>query len=101
MKTIILSLTILASFAQAETTTYTIKGMHCSGCKEMITLNVCENKEIQASTESCTVKVVDEDKEIGQIRMVTKKGKKIDSTLVETGVKAAGEKYEITNKVTK
>lgn len=101
MKFLILSLTLLASIVHAETTTFTVKGMHCSACKETITKNVCDSKDVKASTDSCTVQLIDEDKQIGQIVMISKKGKKIDAGKVETNVKAAGPEYSVTNKEVK
>jgi hypothetical protein len=73
MKTTLLSLFIFAStFASAETTTMDIKGMHCGSCEAAVRKAVCKNKDFKGLFESCEPSVVDADKELGQLKLVTK-----------------------------
>ena len=96
MKSLLIALTFASAIAVAETGTFTVKGMHCSGCKETVTKKVCEG-EAGKNVESCSVKITDEKKETGEITIVTKPGVKINETAVTAGVKAAGEEYKITD----
>lgn len=95
MKTLLLVLSLTSSFAFAETATMTVEGMHCSGCKKMITKKVCENEAIAKTAETCEVKLVNEEKQIGQITITTKKDTKLDVDAVKAGIKAAGEDYKL------
>lgn len=96
MKQVILALSLISSFALAETATITVEGMHCSGCKQMVNKNVCENAAVKSNSESCEVKLVDEDKQIGEVTIVSKKDAKVDIEAVKAGVKAAGDDYKVT-----
>lgn len=95
MKTLLLVLSLTSSFAFAETATMTVEGMHCSGCKQIISKKVCENEAIKASTETCEVKLVNEEKQIGQITITTKKDVKLDVDAVKAQLKAAGDDYKL------
>ena len=96
MKLILLALSLTSTIALAETATFAVEGMHCSGCKKMISAKVCENEAIAKTAESCEVTLVDEKKQQGQVVIVTKKDTKIDVDAVKAGVKAAGEDYKVT-----
>lgn len=79
----------------AETTDITVEGMHCSGCKKMISKKVCDDKDLAAKFESCKVELVDAKKQIGKISVTMKKDQTLDLAAVETAVKAAGEDYKV------
>lgn len=69
MKYILLTFLFVGGFsAVAEEKTCTVKGPHCKGCAEMIEGKVCD--ETKYST--CEVTILDENKKIGQVRLVTK-----------------------------
>lgn len=95
MKSLMLVITLASAVAAAETGTFTVKGMHCSGCKESVTKKVCEG-EAAKGAESCTVNITDAKKEMGEIVIVTKAGTKINEAAVTAGVKAAGDEYKVT-----
>ncbi len=67
MKSLILALGLVSTVAFAETAQISIEGMHCAGCKEMITKNVCGNEAVAKASESCTVEVTDRAKQTGKI----------------------------------
>lgn len=96
MKTLLLALTLTSTFAFAETATMTVEGMHCSGCKKIITKKVCENEAVLKSAETCEVKLVNEEKQIGEIVITTKKDMKLDVDNVRAQLKAAGDDYKLT-----
>ena len=96
MKNIILALTLTSTFAFAETATMTVEGMHCSGCKKLITKKVCENEAVAKSAETCEVNLVNEEKQIGEIVITTKKDAKLDVDNVKAQLKAAGDDYKLT-----
>ncbi len=95
MKAILLALSLTSTMALAETATLSIEGMHCSGCKDMITSKVCKNDEIAKTAETCEVKILDEKKQIGQLVIVTKKDAHVNMDAIKAGVKAAGDEYKI------
>ena len=95
MKQVILALSLISSFALAETATITVDGMHCSSCKKMMTKSVCESEAVKKSSESCEVKLVDEDKQIGEVVIVSKKDMKVDVEAVKAGIKNAGDDYKL------
>jgi hypothetical protein len=95
MKTLLLVLSLTSSFAIAETATMTVEGMHCSGCKKIITKKVCENEAVAKSAETCEVKLVNEEKQIGEITITTKKDVKLDVENVRAQLKAAGDDYKL------
>lgn len=101
MKSIIVLLSLISSFAIAETSTFTVEGMHCSACKKMVSKKVCDDEAIKSSSESCEVKITDAKKQLGEIKIVAKKGATIDLTKVEAGVTAAGTEYKVIKKETK
>lgn len=94
MKSILIAMTLASAVAVAETGTFTVKGMHCGGCKASVTKKVCEG-EAAKDAESCTVNLTDAKKEIGEVVIVTKPGVKINEEAVSAGVKAAGD-YSVT-----
>ncbi len=91
-----LGLSMIASVALADsTTTITVEGMHCSGCKDMVKAKVCGNEEIAKNAASCDVKLVDEKKQIGEVTIVSKPETKVDVELVKKQVTAAGSEYRV------
>lgn len=96
MKTVFLGLTLISSLAFTETAKFTVEGMHCGGCKAMITDKVCTEAAMKSNYESCEVKLTDAKKQMGEVTIVTKKDVKVDVAVVKAGVKAAGEDYKVT-----
>lgn len=94
MKSLMIAMSLASAVAFAETGTFTVKGMHCGGCKASVTKKVCEG-EAAKNAESCTVNLTDAKKEMGEVVIVTKPGVKINEEAVSAGVKAAGE-YTVT-----
>ena len=101
MKKIFLALSFTSLFAVADTTTLTVEGMHCGGCKKMISEKVCEDAALKPSFESCKVSITDSKKQTGKIEIVTKKDAKLDLAKIKEGVKAAGDDYKVTKEETK
>lgn len=93
MKKIVLGLMLFAgSYAFGEEKNCIVKGMHCSGCKEMVEGKVCD--ETKYST--CAVSIKDPKKEIGAIHLVTKEPTaKINIEELDKQVKAASDKYHL------
>lgn len=89
MRLVILCLIFAGFSAWAEDKTCTVSGMHCKGCQEMVEGKVCD--ETKYST--CEVKIVDEKKKIGEIRLVTKEAtakvdeKALNAAIVDSGYK--------------
>ncbi len=79
----------------AETTTITVEGMHCRACEKIITKNVCESDKIKTTYESCSVKITDKDKQVGQVVLNSKKDIKIDIKSVKEAIQSAGTEYKI------
>lgn len=99
MKSIVLATALFASsFSYAATADLTIEGMHCSGCKKLISSKVCDDPAIKAASASCEVKLTDEKKQMGAIHIVSKPDTTIDMARVEAQVKAAGSDYKVTKK---
>lgn len=101
MKIVILAISLISAVAFAETATLTIEGMHCAGCKSMITEKVCEEASAKTQYESCKVELIDAKKHIGQLTIVTKKDAKLDLTAVKANVKTAGSDYKVTQEIVK
>lgn len=92
MKNIFLFVIISLGYsAFAEETSCTVKGMHCEGCVEMVQGKVCD----EAKYSICEVKVTDEKKKVGMIRLVTKdQSTKVDEKALGTIVEDSGYKLE-------
>ncbi len=96
MRTLLFSLVMaFISVAIAESTTYEVDGMHCSGCKKMISKSVCKNDELAKTFEKCEVRLIDEKKQIGQIIITPKADQKLDLEKVSAAVKDAGDGYKV------
>lgn len=80
-------LAFLAFAARAEDKTCAVKGMHCTACAEMVTGKVCDDSKYA----QCEVKILNADKELGQIHLVTKTTTdKVDEKALGEVVKDAG-----------
>ena len=78
-----------SAFASATETTCDVKGMHCTGCTEMVEGKVCD----EAKYSTCEVKVTDAKKKAGHIRLVTKdETAKIDESAIGKIVADSGYK---------
>jgi copper chaperone CopZ len=89
MKNTLIALSLLISTsAFAETTTYTVEGMHCKSCAKSIESQVCKLDGI----EKCDVAV-------GKLVIVPKAGTVITKEQVQTAMSKAGE-YKITGATT-
>ncbi len=98
MKSFIVFITMALSItALAETATFTVEGMHCGGCKKMVTKAVCNDTKISATLSECKV-TVDEKTQIGTVILKSKDTSKIDTALVETAITSAGEDYKVSKK---
>ncbi|MGZ3726847.1 MAG: hypothetical protein ACXWQQ_13665 [Pseudobdellovibrio sp.] len=95
MKALILALSLISTLAMAETAKISIDGMHCSGCKDLITSKVCKDDKIAKNAESCEVKLLDAKKQKGEVVIVTKKDAHVDMDAVKADVAAAGDDYKI------
>ncbi len=88
---LIFALTTLAQVSYAGEATCKVKGMHCSGCKEMVEGKLCD----EAKYSTCDVKILDAKKEIGQLHLVTKdKMAQVDQKSVDAVIVDAGYKLE-------
>ena len=68
-------------WASAESVTCTVNGPHCQGCREMIEGQVCD----EAKYSTCAVKIIDEEKKIAEVKLVTKDNKaKVDQATLGT-----------------
>ena len=94
----ILLLSIVTSItSMAETATITVEGMHCGGCKKMVTKAVCNDTKISEDIAECKVSL-DEKTKIGTVILKTKETKTVNMSLVETAILGAGEDYKIAKK---
>lgn len=76
----------------------TIEGMHCGGCKQIVTKKVCEDAALAPSFESCEVTNLDTKKQVGTLMIKYKKDAKVDVEGIEKAVHVAGEDYKVTKK---
>ena len=94
-----------AASSDQQTATLTIEGMHCGGCKKMVTKSVCEDKTLSQAFESCEVTNLDTKKQIGTMVIKYKKEATVDLDGVEKAIHTAGDykltKKEINAKITK
>ncbi len=86
---IIITLLAATTFANT-TTTVAVEGMHCSGCKKMIEAKVCGDEAIAKNAASCEVKLVDEEKQTGEVVIVAKPDTTVDAEAVKKQILAAG-----------
>lgn len=86
-----LSLSFLTPFAFAEKKNIKIKGVHCSGCIEMIEGEVCESQKFK----TCKVHLLKDQKNMGEIELETKDGEPIDMAKLKEKVHEAGDDYKV------
>lgn len=80
-----------------QTATLTIEGMHCGGCKKMVTKKVCEDAALSSQFESCEITNLDTKKQIGTLVINYKKEATVDLDSVEKAITSAGD-YKLTKK---
>ena len=89
----IFTLASLSSFAGPKV--FKVKGMHCSGCASMVTKSVCENEEIKKTYGGCTVKIIDEKNQIGELTFAEAGEAKVDQEKIQTLLASTDETYKI------
>jgi hypothetical protein len=90
MRFVLAGLLLTGFSAFAETKTCAVSGMHCKGCQEMVEGKVCD--ETKYST--CTIKIIDAKKKIGEVHLVTKDSSaKVDENALSAVIKDSG--YEL------
>lgn len=99
--TICFSSLLTPALAFAKTTTLTVEGMHCGGCKKMISEKVCEDTALKSTFETCSVSITDSSKHLGEVKIVPKKDAKIDLVAIKNGVQSAGDGYKVIKEETK
>ena len=81
LRLLLFAMLSLGSFAYAEDKTCLVSGMHCEGCTQMVEGKLCDESKYS----TCSVKITNEKKELGEVRLVTKdQAAKVD----EQGVSA-------------
>lgn len=91
MRNLIFVSAILFGFAiNAEEKVCTVKGMHCTGCVEMVKEAVCTDQYA-----ACDVKIKDAKKEIGEIHVKTKAAAKVDEKAMSSLVAKTSDKYKL------
>lgn len=95
MKTLLTTMALFSSVALAESTTLRVEGMHCAGCTKVLQMQVCEDKALKETFETCTVKLVDTKNRVGQIKISTKNDSKIDMKAIMSSIDASGEAYKV------
>lgn len=90
-----LSFISISTIALAETATFKVEGMHCGGCKKMVTKAVCNDKKISETLNKCDVSV-DMKKEIGTVVVESKENLTLDKAAIQAAIQSAGEDYKIT-----
>ncbi len=95
--TLLLITTLLSITAFSETATLTVDGMHCGGCKKMVTKAVCNDSKISESLSECSVSV-NEETQKGTVILKSKESKTINIAAVEAAITSAGEDYKVSKK---
>lgn len=80
-----------------QTASLTIEGMHCGGCKKMVTKAVCADAAMASNFESCEITNFDPKAQIGTLVINYKKDAAMDLDSVEKAIKTAGD-YKVTKK---
>lgn len=94
------SVLFFASLSFGETSTFTVKGMHCGACKSMVQKSVCDDPAIKSAAAKCSVSFNEKTK-LGVVTLVSKTDQKIDVPAVETAITTTDSAYKITKKETK
>ena len=91
MRFVLLTLLFTGFSVFAETKTCVVSGMHCKGCQETVEGKVCD--ETKYST--CTVRIVDAKKKVGEVHLVTKDGtSKVDEKALGAVMEDSGYKLK-------
>ena len=85
------------ALADHQTATLTVEGMHCGGCKKMVTKAVCEDAALAPHFQSCEITNLDTKTQIGTLVINYKKDAPVDIDSVEKAIKTAGD-YKLTKK---
>ncbi len=93
---VLLSMISFSFLAHAESAKITVAGMHCGGCKKIVTKKVCENPQITFI--SCDV-TVDVATQTGTVTITSKKGVPLNMSAIQSSITTAGEDYKITHTV--
>jgi copper chaperone CopZ len=88
---------LFASAAMAETKVLTLEGVHCADCVATLKEKICVDGEYK----SCSVKLVSEKNELGELKLVTKGDKKVDMVKIAKVVEDEGYKIKPEKKVKK
>ena len=80
-KTLVLISILLSQFALADA--WTVKGMTCGACVKQVTEVICQDKEMSQWFEKCSAKILDSDKQLGQLNFTLKKSVSLDSAKTE------------------
>lgn len=90
-----LGITLLGSLfaltAAAEILTFKVQNMHCEACEMAVKKNVCT----PGTYATCDAKVVDQVKEIGELRIETKAGQKTKPKDIIDALDKIGYKAEV------
>jgi copper chaperone CopZ len=86
-----------STIPDGHTATLTIAGMHCGGCKKIITKSVCEDVTLASSFQSCEITNLDTKKQIGTMVIKYKKEASVNIEGIEKAIHNAGD-YKITKK---
>jgi hypothetical protein len=95
MKTMLLSLIILPLTAFGAGALFTISGMHCGGCKKIVSKKVCDDVILSKQFQTCDIEV-NTKKQIGTLKIEFKKESNADTKAIETAILAAGDEYKVT-----
>ena len=91
MKALILSLSLISTLALADSIRVTdMDGTHC---EKQVKQAICKDAEMSKWFATCDAKVVDKNKEIGEIRYTLAPGQKMDSdkmSKIEKAIVATG-----------
>lgn len=101
MKLFILISIFFSLVAQAETAKITVDGMHCKDCEKMIQRQVCEDVTMKDDFESCTARVTDKKKQIGEVVVVAKKDRQLKIAEIQKNISATGIMYKVKKTETK
>ena len=92
---VVINLTGSVFALAADTATFSVKGMHCNGCKKMVTKAVCQDPKLSETFSECKVSV-DQKAEVGTVNVIARADKKLDLEAVQAAIQSAGSEYVIT-----
>lgn len=86
---------LFSLFSWSETAVFSIEGMHCGGCKKIVTKKICENTDLSQTFDSCEITALDTKKQIGTLTIQVKKNNSLDIQKIEKLLTEAGD-YKVT-----